>query len=144
VWRHPNYEALTGKAAAQGPPDPEGEELFASDRKEGSERLRVSLESYKGFPYVRIQVWNRDRRTNALWPTRHCVSLRIADLPDIIAVLEKAAAAPARGRSAPQPREADRDRPRYVEKRKQRPPADMSNLPPRQPVPSSDDFTEFD
>jgi hypothetical protein len=73
-------------------PDPaRGEVLVCLERSyEGRrQRLRVSLESFEGHPYVQIQVWNRGQ--DGRWvPTPKCVTARAGELARVVDALRDA------------------------------------------------------
>ena len=73
------------------PPVDDGELLDALPRADGFEALRVSVKEYEGRPYVSLRVWVRDKNTGAMWPTKRGCSVRIRELPRVIAALQKAA-----------------------------------------------------
>ena len=96
---HPDYERLKGRATAEVP-KPTGETLAELERRgrDGVEqRLRVALDSYEGKGYVSVRLWEGGR------PTKKGCSFRPAELPVIIAALQKALGQvdPPPGREAP-------------------------------------------
>jgi hypothetical protein len=93
MWRHPDYERLTGRAAPAtaepAPPEPQGETLFEAERSQGAERLRVSFENYEGHPFVRLQVWARNA-VGDWWPKPgKCVSIRLREVSGLVEALEQ-------------------------------------------------------
>ena len=94
------------------PPVDDGELLDALPRSDGFEALRVSIKEYEGRPYVSLRVWVRDKNSGAMWPTRRGVSVRVRELPRVIAALQKAAElATARQAAAGAPAGTGSDRP---------------------------------
>src|SRR5688500_7909512 len=109
---HPDYERLKGRATAEVAPT--GETLAQLVRRglDGAEqRLRVALASYEGHRYVSIRLWEGGR------PTKKGCSIRLAELPVVIAALQQALdragaqtppeptrEAPPRRRQRPEPR----------------------------------------
>lgn len=93
MWTHPRYRELTGREppgrsqATAEPPRPSGETLATLVRRgpDGVEqRLRVALDSYEGHPYISIRLWAGGR------PTPKGCSIRMAELPVVVAALQRA------------------------------------------------------
>jgi hypothetical protein len=128
--KRPDYERL--RARAQGatiPPEPAGRTLFEADRLDGDERLRVSLEEFNGYPFVRVAVWVRNER-GAWWPAKNRnVSLKrreVAGIAEALAgVVDQLGLPPDQPPAPP----AD-DRPEFIDKRRQRGRLDPDTLPP--------------
>ncbi len=115
MWTNPRYRELTGREppargdAVAEAPAPSGETLATLLRRgpDGVEqRLRVAVESYEGHEYVSVRLWSGG------WPTPKGCSIRMAELPVVIAALQKAL-----GRAEPPP-EPTREAP---PRRRQRP-----------------------
>jgi hypothetical protein len=128
MWRHPRYAELTGQSppeASAAPPEPTGETLATLLRRgpDGVEqRLRIALDSFEGHEYVSVRLWEGGR------PTKKGCSLRMAELPMIVAALQEAMGRAARS-PAPEPtREAP---PRRRQRPEGRPDWDRDGSPPR-------------
>jgi hypothetical protein len=119
--RHPDRERLLAQACGRAEaPKPSGETLAQLLRRGPNgveQRLRVALDSYEGNAFVGIRLWE------AGWPTKKGCSLRMAELPMIVAALQEAMGRAARA-PAPEPtreattREAQRRRQRLEGRRR--------------------------
>jgi hypothetical protein len=72
-------------------PVEEGVTLATFDRNRGTERLRVSLEEFNGYGFVRLQAWqiNRD---GEWWPCKgRCITVKIHETGQLAAVLANVA-----------------------------------------------------
>jgi hypothetical protein len=89
MWINPKYKSQI--QPEPGPPDEQGRTLCTFERNRGSERTRVSLETFNGSPpFVRLQGWV----TNAAgewWPARgKCVTVPLRLVDQLIAALRQA------------------------------------------------------
>jgi hypothetical protein len=87
MWRNPKYPAPE-EPAAPSPPEDRGQRLATLARGQ-DEEFRVNLDEYQGRPYVSLRLWQRSQDGN-FWPTRKGCSVRIGELPDVIAALQRA------------------------------------------------------
>jgi len=97
MWISPNHPNPPRQSQ---PPVEQGRRLIALPRGEGREELRVSLDEFKGRPYVSLRVWERDA-SGHWWPTKRGVSVRLSEARDVAEALLEAldlVEAPARGR----------------------------------------------
>ena len=110
------------------PPQEQGERLACFDRAKG-EQLRVTLETFNGYPFVRLAVWAAGN-DGQVWPVKgRAVTLKMRELGPLAEAL---AAAAGQGQGTPQSgTAAPSDEPtRYVDKgRVQRPDWREQQLP---------------
>jgi hypothetical protein len=60
-------------------PVEQGETLVILDRNRGTERLRVSRETFNGFEFVRIQAWQINGQ-GQWWPAKgRCVTIKLRE-----------------------------------------------------------------
>jgi Transcriptional Coactivator p15 (PC4) len=87
------------------PPEDDGERLATFPRTGGREEMRVSLREFEGREFIALRVWMRDDRTGAWWPTRKGCSVRLRELPGMLAALQRAAelVSPASGQAVAAP-----------------------------------------
>jgi hypothetical protein len=89
MWLKPGYEPDRPK-----PPPDDGERLATFQRGQDQE-MRVTLAEYQGHPYINFRVWSPDPQTGELWPARgKGCSIRMAELPELVEALRKAAGTP--------------------------------------------------
>jgi hypothetical protein len=63
------------------------ETLLTLDRNRGTERLRASLETFNGFRFVRLQVWQMGGQ-GEWWPVRgKCVTIKLRECSDLAQIL---------------------------------------------------------
>jgi hypothetical protein len=153
MWTAPGYDP-----PAPPPPVEHGRRLATLPRGKDAE-LRLTLAEYQDRPYVGVRIWERGS-DGQLWPAKgKGCSIRIGELPEVIAALRQvedlvarreqqgsgeppnpSAAPPVRGFSGnrdgipytkhPTPLD-DPDRPRYVERGRRQPrPIDPDSMPP--------------
>lgn len=68
--------------------DPEGKTLFEAERPKIKTLLRVSLQEYKGSPYVWLQVWIKGT-DGKFYPNKHGgISIRIGELGGVRGALD--------------------------------------------------------
>ena len=103
--RHPDRARLLAHASGvEAPPEPAGETLFTSERNQGAEQLRVSLEEYQGHDFVRAQVWTRNAAGD-FWPAKgRCVTFKLRELPALAEALSRVATGQNEAVQAPTPR----------------------------------------
>src|SRR4051794_6660214 len=71
----------------RAPPVEQGQTLAIFDRNRGTERLRVSLETYNGFDFVRLQAWQLNEREE-WWPAKgRCVTIKTRECDDLAVAL---------------------------------------------------------
>lgn len=67
------------------------DETIATIDKNAIEELRISLGAYKGHDLVNVRIWaNYDSADFEKRPTKKGFALRVAQLPELIAALQKA------------------------------------------------------
>ncbi len=70
------------------------EETIATIKKNAIEEVRVALSEYKGHDLVNVRIWaNYDASESEKRPTKKGFALRVGQLPELIAALQKAQAA---------------------------------------------------
>ena len=74
--------------SASGSSDPGG--LIAVMQKNALEEIRVTLERYQGKRLCDIRVYTEYRTTGETGPTKKGVTVRIEQLPELIAALQRA------------------------------------------------------
>lgn len=75
---------------AQGPPVEQGETLAAFDRNRGTERLRVSLETFNGYDFVRLQAWQVNSQ-GEWWPCKgRCITIKLGEIGGMVDALRMA------------------------------------------------------
>jgi hypothetical protein len=128
-------------------PTEEGETLAVFDRNRGAERLRVSLETFNGFEFIRLQCWFKNDQ-GEWWPAKgRCVTVKLKECEDLSRVLASLARdhdehrSPARGSSSwgggPSSRRDRRPPQRALPGPKGQPPFEPTSGP-------SAEFSEFD
>lgn len=133
MWLKPGYQPEPATKA----PEDTGERLLTLPRGEGIE-MRVSRNTYQGRPYLALRVWERGR-DGEWWPTKTGCSIRMHELPELLATLSTLTAAPSS--SAPLDPSGET---KYIEPRGRRQAAQRS-LPTAPPfTPSSTTGEPFD
>lgn len=98
MYVHPEYQKRTGRepplpAEPAAPPEPTGEVVAAFDRPGRGgpdQQLRVTLEEFKGHPFLSIRLWTRDRE-GGWWPVRgRGVSVRLSEAEGVAEALQVA------------------------------------------------------
>jgi hypothetical protein len=86
VYVNPKY---ADQYPAPTPPAEQGTTLASFDRNRGNERLRVSFEVFNNFPFVRLQVWNRNGQ-GEWWPAARTVTVKRNEIEQVVESLRRA------------------------------------------------------
>lgn len=86
MWINTKYQAEAPRPA-DGPPADRGRRLATFERGQGDQELRVSLNVCEGHPFVGAWIWTLNRATGVWWPSKKGVTIRIREIPDLIAAL---------------------------------------------------------
>jgi len=71
----------------RGVPEDRGQRLATFERADGE--LRWSFDHYEGKPFVAARIWTRGTDGN-FYPSKRGISVRVKELGDVIAALERA------------------------------------------------------
>lgn len=141
MWVSPNHP---NPPRPPEPPADDGQPLAAIPRGDGRDELRVSLKEFQDRPYVSIRLWSRDDR-GQFWPQKgKGVSVRLAEVGQVIDALQAAVQAAGELDRRRQRQGGGADRPEFVDKgRPQRPPWDPDKLRAARGQTGADGFSEF-
>ncbi len=89
MWISPNHPS---PPPAPAPPKAHGRALASIPRGDGSAELRISLEEFKGHPYVAVGVWERGRRGGWSQAKGKCLSVRLGEVAAVIQALQQVGA----------------------------------------------------
>ncbi len=86
MWRNPDRP----QPEPSKPPDPSGRLISASERSGRGmgpdTELRVTLDEFKGNPYLSLRVWTKAQNGN-WFPTQKGVSVRLGEAEDVAGAL---------------------------------------------------------
>jgi hypothetical protein len=87
MWVNPNHPSPPRQA---DPPEERGRRLATIPRGDDVE-LRVSLDSYRGHPYLSLRLWGQDVLSGEWWPLKgRGLSIRVGELEQVVDALESA------------------------------------------------------
>jgi hypothetical protein len=119
MWISPNHPS---PPPAPAPPKAPGRALAAIPRGDGSAELRISLEEFKGHPYVAVGVWERGRRGGWTQAKGKRLSVRLGEVATVIQALQQVlaitgkndAASPVPGTLGSRPRPGPQNKRQHV------------------------------